>query len=84
MLAADGKWEVIGGGQAQVQGRYTAKDGQFSVTDESGAIACLAEGTATGTYKYTVDAKQLKFEAVKDECPGRKMALTSKPLDKAQ
>jgi hypothetical protein len=84
VLSADGKSEVIGDGQTQVNGRYTAKDGEFAVTDVSGLIACVAPETATGTYKYTLDEKQLKLELVKDECPGRRRALSSKPLERVQ
>jgi hypothetical protein len=84
VLGADSKLEVVGGGESKVKGRYTAKDGKLTVTDESGPIACLAETTATGTYKYTLEGKQLKLEVIKDECPGRRTALTSKPLEKLQ
>jgi hypothetical protein len=84
VLGADGTAEVLGGGQSRVKGRYTIKDGVFTITDESGEIACLAEATATGTYKYKLEGAQLALEAIKDECPGRRGALSTKPLQKAQ
>ena len=61
-----------------VEAEITVSDGQITVRDISGALACEAP-VETGVYTWTETASTLSFQAVTDGCDGRRFVLTHSP-----
>ena len=66
-------------GKVQVEGSYTVKQDQLTLTDKSGAGAGTG-ADATGTYKWSFDGKVLILTKVQDENPSRATVLAAHPL----
>jgi hypothetical protein len=83
-----GNWEITFtgdrftaalGGKVQVEGHYTVKQDQLTLTDESGPGAGTG-ADAAGTYKWSFDGKALILTKVQDENPSRATVLSAHPL----
>ena len=72
------KYKVLMEGETVVEGNYEIKDNRLIITDKKGSHACLNNPKAT--YKWIIKNKKVTLTAVKDECSGRKAALTSHPF----
>lgn len=72
----DGKLTLTRNGEAVVNGVYKITGNEIEVTDESGMMACGGD-LKTGRYKWKLEGKNLTFEKIEDDCPGRAGALTS-------
>jgi len=66
-----GRFKVSKGGQTVVDGEYTARADQISLTDKSGAWACSSKGEETGSYLWKYEGGTLTFSKVEDRCEGR-------------
>jgi hypothetical protein len=66
-----GHFKVSKGGQAVVDGEYTARADQIKLTDKSGAWACSSKGEETGSYLWKYEGDTLTFSKVEDRCEGR-------------
>jgi hypothetical protein len=78
-----GTYIVTKEGEIVVVGRYTSNRDRFVMTDLQGAYACTdAPGIATGVYRWSLENNELVLVPVLDRCDGRKLALTSHPLQK--
>ena len=69
------KYKVYMEGETVVEGIYEIKDNELIVTDKKGSHACLNNPTAT--YRWVIKNNKVTLTAVKDECSGRKAALTT-------
>ena len=69
------KYKVLMEGETVVEGIYEIKDNQLIVTDKKGSHACLNNPKAT--YRWVIKDNKVTLTAVKDECSGRRAALTS-------
>ena len=91
MKAAVGLWELILGeegqftttqnGEVVVQGTYAVAGDQMTFADVEGKMACAKE-QASGIYKPALDGGTLTFTLIDDQCPGRRIVLTSHSLTK--
>jgi hypothetical protein len=72
-----GKFTVIRGGKAVVEGTYKATETELSLTDEKGPFAAKEDAAKTGKYKWNLDGGKLKFTLVEDKSKGRELLLTS-------
>jgi len=72
-----GKFTVIRGGKAVVEGTYKATETELSLTDEKGPFAAKEAAAKTGKYKWKLDGGKLKFTSVEDKSTGRELLLTS-------
>jgi len=66
-------------GKVQVEGSYSVKQDQLTLTDESGPGAATG-ADAVGTYKWSFDGKALTLTKVQDSNPNRATVLTAHPL----
>ena len=71
-----GKFTVLRGGKAVVEGTYKASATQLTLTDERGPFAAKEEDAKMGTYKWTLEGGKLKFAVVEDKSRGRELLLT--------
>lgn len=83
-----GNWEITFKGDSysaalrgivQVEGSYTVKQDQLTLTDKSGPGAGTG-ADAVGTYKWSFDGKALILTKVQDENPSRTTVLSAHPL----
>ena len=72
------KYKVLMEGETVVEWVYEIKDNMLIVTDKKGSHACLNNPKAT--YKWIIKDNKVTLTAIKDECSGRKAALTSHPF----
>ena len=80
-MKADGTYTVdLGGdGTADINGRYTVKDGKMTIRDTGGPQACEGEGV----YRFKAAGNNLMMIRESDDCEGRggpegRMAFTKK------
>jgi hypothetical protein len=69
-----GNYTVSSGSTVVVKGQYTISGSTVKLGHESGPLACAS----TGTYKYKISGKKLKFTRVSDgssACGGRAAVL---------
>jgi hypothetical protein len=72
-----GHFVVTHNGREVVQGPYAVSGSQFTLAaTDSGPYACKSEGR----YTWQMNNDQLSFTRVQDECDGRVMVLTTRPL----
>jgi len=69
------KYMVNMDGEIAVEGIYEIKNNRLYITDKKGPYACLNNPKAT--YKWIIKDNKVTLIVVKDECGGRKAALTS-------
>ena len=62
-------------GEIAVEGVYEIKNNRLYITDKKGPYACLENPNAT--YRWIIKDNKVTLIVVKDECSGRKAALTS-------
>ena len=74
----DGKYRVLQGTRAMVEGTYKAEGDRLVLIDVSGPYACPAE-QKTGTYAWHVEGKALTLTKVDDTCDDRSADLTGHP-----
>jgi hypothetical protein len=67
------------GEEVVVEGEYTVKGEQLTLTDKSGRLACTGGGAETGTYRWKYEGDMLTFSKVEDKCGARSAALTAEP-----
>ena len=72
-----GRFAVVRGGMAVVEGTYQATESELTLTDESGKFASKDKEMKTGRYKWKLDGGKLKFTLVDDKSKGRELLLTS-------
>ena len=72
-----GKFAVLQGGKAVVEGTYQATETELTLTDESGRFAAKEAGSKTGKYKWKLAGGKLTFTVVEDKSRGRELLLTS-------
>ena len=78
-----GTYIVSKDGVIVVVGRYTSNPYRFVMNDLQGVYGCFDEpGIATGVYRWSLENNELVLVAVNDRCDGRKLVLTSHPLQK--
>jgi hypothetical protein len=65
-------------GEIAVEGIYETKNNRLYIIDKKGPYACLENPNAT--YRWIIKDNKVTLIAVKDECSGRKAALTSQPF----
>jgi hypothetical protein len=81
-FTADGRiiGEKVDGGQI-IEGRYTIQGDELVVKDMKEKQGKTEKGCAgEGKYKWSFDGQALSFTRIADDCEGRAMALTAKPL----
>ena len=71
-----GKFTVIRGGQAVVEGTYKATGTELTLTDEKGPFAAKQEANKTGKYRWKLEGSKLTFTLVEDKSTGRELLLT--------
>jgi hypothetical protein len=76
-FAEKGKFAVLRGGKAVVEGTYQATETELTLTDESGQFAAKDANARTGKYKWKLADGKLKFTVVADKSTGRELILTS-------
>jgi hypothetical protein len=80
-FTADGRYEVLQNGRARVTGTFTQSEGQVTLNDDGGDLACKGGDAPEGIYKVSRAGSSLTFTKVKDEeCQGRVATLTAKPF----
>jgi hypothetical protein len=79
VFADKGQYRVLTGEELVVEGEYTVKGEQITLTDKSGRLACKGEGMATATYGWKVEGETLTLSKVEDKCTGRSAGLTAGP-----
>jgi hypothetical protein len=68
------------GEEVVVEGEYTVKGEQLTLTDKQGRLACTGEeGMATATYEWKYEGESLTLSKVEDKCEGRSAGLTAGP-----
>lgn len=72
-FAEKGKYTVMTGGKAVVEGDWSVKDGVLTLKNEKGKLA----GKHVGTYRWKETKGVYRFSAIKDESTGRKLVLIS-------
>ena len=72
-----GHFVVTLNGREVAQGPYAVSGSRFTLpTGDSGPYACNSEGR----YTWQMNNDQLTFTRVQDECEGRVVVLTTRPL----
>lgn len=79
VFADKGQFRVSTGEELVVEGEYTVKEGQLTLTDKRGRLACTGEGMETATYAWKYEGELLTLTKVEDKCPGRSAGLTAGP-----
>ncbi len=79
VFADKGQFRVSTGEELVVEGEYTVKGDQLTLTDKRGRLACLGEGIETATYSWKHEGEMLTLSKVEDKCPGRSAGLTAGP-----
>lgn len=80
-FGSGGKYRVLQGAAAMVEGTYKAEGDNLVLTDVSGPYACPAD-KKTGTYAWHVEGKGLTLTKVDDACDDRSADLTGHPWQK--
>jgi hypothetical protein len=79
-FTSEGRYEVLQNGRTHVTGTFVESGTRLTLHDESGDLACVGSGR-DGIYRVVHSGNSLTFVRVKDSaCPGRVMALTTKPF----
>ena len=79
VFADKGQFRVSTGEELVVEGEYTIKGEQLTLTDKRGRLACMGEGMATATYAWKYEREMLTLSKVDDQCDGRSAGLTAGP-----
>lgn len=79
---SDGSWDTRQDGQLRVNGLFTISGSQLSITDGGGYWSCAQVNAATGTYTWSFNGTNLTLTVISDDCSGRQIGLTTKPLVK--
>jgi len=79
VFADKGQFRVSAGEEVVVEGEYTVKGEQLTLTDKQGRLACKGEGMATATYGWKYEGEALTLSKVEDKCTGRSAGLTAGP-----
>ena len=79
VFADKGQFRVSEGEELVVEGEYTVKGDQLTLTDKRGRLACTGEGVETGTYAWKYEGDVLTLRKLEDKCPGRSAGLTAGP-----
>ncbi len=80
-IAPDLAYEAAGAPNVMtidVRGKLSVQGCTVRFTDTEGTYACPAD--QVGTYTFQVREGTLRFTLVKDECEGRRLAVTKAPL----
>ncbi len=80
-IAADLGYEAAGAPNVMtidVRGKLSVEGCTVRFTDSEGTYACPSD--EVGTYTFEVREGTLRFTLVKDECEGRRLAVTRAPL----
>lgn len=80
-LGSGGKYRVLQGAGAMIEGTYTTEGDKLVLTDVSGPYACPAD-KKTGTYAWHVEGNALTLTKVDDACDDRSADLTGHPWQK--
>lgn len=79
VFADKGQFRVMTGEEVVVEGEYTVKGEQLTLTDKRGRLACTGEEMATATYGWKYEGESLTLSKVEDKCEGRSAGLTAGP-----
>lgn len=82
MALDKGNVTVHFGDKLAVKGTYTIDKHEIEFTDVEGPHACK-DDVKTGTYRWKLTGKMLRFTNVNDKCEGRKVGLTTAEWTKA-
>lgn len=76
-----GKYRVMQGTHAMIEGTYKTEGDKLVLTDVSGPYACPAD-QKTGTYAWRVESNALTLTKVEDACDDRSVDLTGRAWGK--
>ena len=71
-----GHFHYVKGDRLMVDGEFTVKDGEISLTDESGIDACVGRDRNPGTYRWKREGDALSFTTIHDSCNDRIRGIT--------
>ena len=77
-----GKFTVIKGGKAVVEGTYESTKTELTVTDVKGPLASKEADKKTGKFKWELKDGKLTFKSLTDIVTGRELVLTSNTWSK--
>ena len=80
-FGSGGKYRVLQGTKAMIEGTYKTEGDKLVLTDVSGPYACPAD-KKTGTYAWRVEGNALTLTKVEDACDDRSADLTGHPWQK--
>ena len=79
VFADKGQFRVSTGEELVVEGEYTVKGEQLTLTDKRGRLACTGEDMQAATYTWKYEREMLTLSKVEDNCSGRSAGLTAGP-----
>jgi len=80
-FGSGGKYRVLQGSAAMIEGTYRTEGDKLVLTDVSGPYACPAD-KKSGTYAWHVEGNALTLTKVDDACDDRAADLAAHPWQK--
>ena len=74
---ASGQFHYMKGDRLMVDGAYTSKGNEITLTDQSGIDACKGSGREAGRYRWALNGQFVTFTKIVDNCSDRVRGLTN-------
>jgi hypothetical protein len=83
MFRPNQSFQIALGDEQVVTGTYTSHGADLTLVETGGPLACFhsSESWRSATYTWALNGGRLTLTTSDDPCPGRKLALTTHPLD---